>query len=217
MGASWSSAVAQWVMTGAVREAGLGVESFLHADNGFPPPDKPAISVATDDVILFERGSAAEMQQHATAPVFNELDRVWRKYGIVAKDSKVMNWVPEATALGVDIVDGKFLMPKRARLLDVVSALIYLLTEGIASTQEFGHFFGVLQWLLLMNRPLLAYCGAVYRFVDCEDERPQTIPRKVLTELATIGCLLSSLVIDLRAGWTPFITASDGAESYGYG
>ena len=32
-----------------------------------------------------------------------------------------------------------------------------------------------------------------------------------------IICLLPTLVVDLNAEWAPFVVASDGAESYGYG
>eukprot|EP00973_Karenia_brevis_P027146 3743939-Karenia_brevis.AAC.1 len=57
MGHSWSSMVAQCVMTGTCREAGVEPEQFLSDESGCPPQRSPCVSVATDDDILFERGA----------------------------------------------------------------------------------------------------------------------------------------------------------------
>ena len=66
-------------------------------------------------------------------------------------------------------------------------------------------------------RLLHSACCASEAKLHENDNEERSIPRKVLTELSLMGCLLASLVIDLRAEWAPFITASDGAESFGYG
>ena len=60
---------------------------------------------------------------------------------------------------------------------------------------------------------MLSCCGARYGFTDPDDDNVRAIPRKVLEGLALISCMLCCLVVDLNAEWTPFATASDGAES----
>ena len=125
-----------------VREAGLASDSILHARNGFPPKGKLAVSVDTDDVIMFEQSNVAEMQGCRIALLFCELDRIWQKYRIVAKDSTCVDRSPNDTAFGIDLVDGRFLLPKRARLREVVVALIFLPTVHSTSPHDFAHFWG---------------------------------------------------------------------------
>ena len=88
--------------------------------------------------------------------LFGRLDAVWKRHRIVAKAAKVVKRTRDGTALGIDSIGGTCLIPKRSRLRDITSSLISLLSEQKSSPKEFGHFFGVLQWLLLLNRPMLA-------------------------------------------------------------
>ena len=217
MGCSWASLVAQSVMTAVVREAGVTDAQFLHAESGLPPQGQPAVSVATDDVICFEQANPQAIAAETVSPVFANLDRVWRTHHIAPKSTKIVDRAANGTALGIDLVSAKLLLPKRGRLYELVSGLIYLFTYCRASPTDCGHFFGVSQWLLLMNRPMLACCGAIYKFIDAVDKTARNMPSGPLEDLALVACLLPALVVDLRATWTPFITASDGAESYGYG
>ena len=78
MGYSWASHVAQSIMTGAVLEAGCSREQFLCRDNVFPPLGLSAVSVATDDVIEFERCAGTSTPPGSTSPVFGRLDAVWK-------------------------------------------------------------------------------------------------------------------------------------------
>ena len=71
--------------------------------------------------------------------------------------------------------------------------------------------------MLLANRPMLACCGPIYSFCDPDAHDVASMPAAALRELALVACLLPGLVVDLRAERTPSVTASDGAESYGYG
>ena len=217
MGSSWGSLIAQCVMTKTVQKAGVSDQQFLHAGGGFPTVGLPAVSVATDDVIAFERRSPSTIESGTVCPLFGNLERIWENVGIVGKASKAVNRKSGGTALGIDLVEGKFLLPKCSRLLDIVSGLIFVLLHRTLSPADSGHFFGVLQWMLLANRPLLACCGAIYNFNNAEDSIATHLPRAAARDLALIACLLPGLVVDLRSEWTPFITASDGAESFGYG
>ena len=217
MGASWASLVAQRVMTATVIEAGAGEDTLLHA-RGRPPPDGAmAVSVATDDVIGYERRSSPDVVPGTICPFFAALDQVWMRHGIVGKASKRTDRATTWDSLGMAFVEGTHLLPKAARLRKVVGALTHLLTVRRADPKSFGRFFGTLQWTLLMNRPLLAPLGAAYKFIDHDDGVARRLPEPALQDLRYVSCLLFGLVVDLRAGWTPFFCCTDGAEDYGYG
>ena len=217
MGSSWASLVAQSVMTGALLRSGVSVDQFLHAQGAVPPQGRPAFSVATDDVISFERGFFDTIVPGSVCPEFASLERIWNEDGIVGKPSKSVDRSRDGTALGRDLVAGKFLLPKRERLGDMASGLHNILTHRSASPADMSHFFGVLQWMLLANRPMLSCCGAIYRFLDAADIAIKRLPTAALRDLALASCLLPGLCQDLRDEWTPFVTASDGAQVYGYG
>ena len=139
------------------------------------------------------------------------------KLGSWKKHSKAMNRSADGAAFGLDPVDGKFLLPKSGRLRDVVSGLIFLLTHRAVSPADCAHFFGVFQWMLLANRPKLAFfCGAIYRFIDSASIHTEVTHTAAVRDLALEECLLPGLAFDLRSEWTPSITTSDGAESFGY-
>ena len=121
----------------------------------------PSVSVATDDVIVFERRSPCTFKSGSVCPLFKNLDSVWQNSGIVGKGSKEINRNAGGNALGIDLVEGKFLLPKGSRLLDIMFGFISMLSHMLVSPADSGHFFGVVQWMLLANRPLLACCGAI--------------------------------------------------------
>ena len=70
---------------------------------------------------------------------------------------------------------------------------------------------------MLVNRPLLSCCHFVYSFLDVNDNAIVDIPAKVLSELGMIATLMFATAVDLRADWAPFVWATDGAQSFGYG
>ena len=127
----------------------------------------------------------------------------WMRFGSDIESSpklpRFSDRTREGTALGIDLVGGTSLIPERSRLRDITSSIISLLSDPKSSPKEFGRFFGVLQWLLLVNRPILVCCGAVYGFLDSDDDIVRAIPRKVRKDLALISCMLCSLVVDLNA------------------
>ena len=67
-----------------------------------------------------------------------------------------MNRSSDGTALGVDLVAGKLLLPIHERLREMVSGLYTIFTRRFESPADMGHFFGFLQWLLLANRRMLS-------------------------------------------------------------
>lgn len=115
------------------------------------------------------------------------------------------------------LAQGTLLLPKAERLFEIICGLTWLLTERRVSQRHFATFFGVLQWVMLANRPLLASCTHVYKLVDADSREPEDTPRRVPYELGLITTLAFGMVVDLRAGWAPFVWATDGAQDYRYG
>ena len=133
------------------------------------------------------------------------------------KHSKAVDRSLDGTALGRDLVDGKFLMPKRARLRDLLNSFLTITTGKFTSPSDLLPFFGVAQWLLLANRPMLSCCGSIYYSARADDGVEQRVPTSVLRELLLMASLLPALVQDLRLPWSPNVYATDGAQDYGYG
>ena len=106
---------------------------------------------------------------------------------------------------------------KCSRLRDLLSGFYTLLTGRETSPAGLSHFFGVAQWALLANRPMLSCCGSIYHSVNSDDKVRKRVPTPVLRELMLMVSLLPGLVQDLQAPWTPFVSATDGAQNYGYG
>ena len=85
MGHCWSSAVSQYVMADCCVAAGVLVQAFLCETNGIPACDAMAVSVTTDDVILFERSGNDKFVTGAVSPIFTRLDDIWTDRGIQSK------------------------------------------------------------------------------------------------------------------------------------
>lgn len=179
--------------------AGVRDQQFLHAGGGFPQAECLSVYVATDDVIAFERGSPCAVAPSTVCLVFNNLECTWNKMWTVGKEPKEVNRSPGVTALGLDLVDGKFILPKCSRLCDVVSALIFVLVQRAVRPADCGHFFGVLQWMLLANRPMPACSGTICGFIDPDASETTRMPNAPPWGLAPVACFLLGLVVDLQS------------------
>ena len=218
MGASWASFVAQSVMTNSLRQAGASAEQFLWPKGGLPEAGQPAVSVATDDVLLFERnkhsGPDADPGKHR---LLRELERRWRHDGIEGNAGKSLDRSPSGKALGRSLVDGRYLMPTSARVRDFLNTLYVILGHGSISPSDFEHVVGVANWMLLGFRPMLSCLGSAYGFADANVTEERRIPASVRKELTLVACLFPGLVFDLRASWSGSVFATDGAQSHGFG
>ena len=109
-------------------------------------------------------------------PEFVNIEAERKRIGLTIKDSKSVDRAPTCTALGRDLVDGNFLMSKRSRLRDAVNVLITVLTLQTMSPADFTHVYGVFQWMLLANRPMLSCVGSCYHFARADDHTSQLVP-----------------------------------------
>ena len=155
-------------------------DAFICDTSGLPACSERAVSVATDDIILFERRGGDSYVPGRIAPWFSQLDNVWKDRGIQSKVGKQADRVDDGIALGLQLLKGTHLLPKPERLYALICGLILLLETRRVSQKHFATFFGVLQWILLVNRPLLSCCHHIYGFLDAEDDQYIDIPGKVL-------------------------------------
>ena len=169
MGHSWSAAIAQHVMTGSCLEAGVGTAQLRSDERHLPSADRPAVGVAIDDVNLSERycGPFGTLPDRS---LLHDLDDVWSRHGILNKVAKQCDRSLNGTALGMELVRGKLLLPKRSRLVLVVNGLLELVMAPFTSPKLMSSFIGSLQWVMLSRRPLLLCFHAVYAFTRGEKD-----------------------------------------------
>ena len=130
MGHSWSAAVAQHVMTGTCIEAGVADSKFLTDEHHLADAGRPAVGAAVDDANLFERSRGAKSEPLGRS-ILEDLDDVSARHGILSKDDKKIDKSLNGVVLGMQLADGKFLLPKQARLLDIVVSLTDLQTQSL--------------------------------------------------------------------------------------
>ena len=203
-------------MTDCCIAAGMPSDAFICDTSGLPACSERAVSVATDDIILFERRGGDSYVPGRIAPWFSQLDNVWKDRGIQSKVGKQADRVDDGIALGLQLLKGTHLLPKPERLYDLICGLIYLLETRRVSKNNFD-----LLWCIAMDTtcqsPATFMLPSYLWLMDAEDDQYIDIPGKVLNELGLIVTLLFATAIDLRAEWAPCVWATDGAESFGYG
>ena len=204
-------------MVNPLKVAGAIESQLVHPLSPLPQ-DAVAISVATDDIITFERvRGLADSWHHSKCSLLASLQRCWNEFGIVEKSSKSVDRVKSGKALGRSLVSGRLLMPTSERLRDLANAIQSFLCMKSTRPDEFACFLGVAQWALLGFRPILSCLGASYGFVRRTDTCGIHIPSRVHKELSMIIGLLSGLVFDLRLPWSGTVFATDGAQCFGVG
>ena len=217
MGFGWSSYAAQCLMVDTCTEAGFDRSSLVTEEGAFVPGASGAVSVATDDVLHYLRGTPEEMQELIEPPLA-PLDRVWQSRGVIGNDAKSFDVAPSATALGVVFDRGVRLLPRGQRVGDILTATADLLHGAEASPKELASLGGVIQWQNLLNRPLFSCLHEFYAFVRRDRERDVVpVPSRVQSELALNVALLGLWSADLSREWLPRLPATDASGSYGFG
>ena len=142
---------------------------FLSDDRHLASADKPAVGVAIDDVNLFER-SCGLCGNSPERSLLHDPDDVWLRHRIANKVAKQNDPLLNGTALGMELVRVKLLLPKRSRLILIVNGLLELLTTPLTSPKRMSSFIGSLQWVMLSRRPLLSCFHEVYAFTRGEND-----------------------------------------------
>ena len=217
MGFGWSSFVAQSYMVDCVSAAGFAKGQMLTEEGHLLDDLSEAVTIATDDVLHFFRGTAREAASLAETPL-TKLDRTWEARGVLGNDSKSFDLQPEGTALGIDFVHAHFLRSKGGRVHDVVRAVCDLADSPLASPLEVSALLGIIQWQNLLNRPLFSCLSSVYDFTGREDGSTCAgVPDSVVQELLLNTSLLAFWNADLARPWWPCMPATDASAAYGFG
>ena len=217
MGFGWSSYVAQSFMVDSVLSAGYSKDQILAEEWSLPTLYGPAITIATDDVILFQQASVEELAADPVPPL-GALDAAWSAAGVQAQTAKSFNNVSSCIGLGVSLIDGTCLAPRPDRLGALPDAAADLLTRGKCTPKQLSSFIGILQWWNLLNRPLFSCLGAVYPFCQVADDLTEIqLWPQVASEVALNVCLVAFWAVGLTARWMPQIAATDASPSFGYG
>ena len=217
MGFGWSSCIAQSYMVSCVLEAGFQREQLLTEEGCLVSGNSGAVSVATDDILHFFRGTAEEVAALDDAPL-DCLDAIWGRRNVVSNDAKRLDLRSSGVALGVVLQDGCQLLAKGSRVADLIRGLLDLLKKPFASPREIASYTGVLQWHNLLNRPLFSCLHEVYDFQRLEPETERRpVPAAVREELCLNMSLLALWTSDLSRPWMPCMPATDASGSFGFG
>jgi hypothetical protein len=213
MGFSWSSAVCQEVALAACCCGGLDVKQLLCEDRDAPVSFDTTFGVATDDICIFStRGSAH------SAGVAAGVDRGLERVGVERNTSKDVNGEPNATVIGIDVVDGTRLAPSSCKLAVWLTALVGLCNNPQLSPKEASMFLGLPHWFGQLSRGTYSAFNAVYPFTRLTPDHAELhLPPGALAELLLFGLLTPSLEVDLRRPWNPVLVASDATPSWGFG
>ena len=216
MGFGWSSFVAQSVMIDTLIAAKFLPGQFLTEEGALPLPGMSCVSIATDDVIHFQR--ASPMQAEQLVSPLARLDEEWRSRGLISQPSKSFDLESDGVCLGVELVSGTCLAPKASRLSDIMCAIIALMRHPWASPGQVASLLGMLQWNDLMSRGLLSIFSSAYAFTRLLPENECVVVwPSVVSELALNVALCCFWVTDLTRPWWPFIVSTDASSSYGFG
>ena len=217
MGFGWSSFIAQSYMLDCCDAAGFSRAQLVTEEGRLGPAEDAMLSIATDDVLHYLRGSRAEREALAEPPLA-ALDAEWATRGLVPNLTKAFDLEPSATALGMEIRDGVRLLPKGGRVCDLLAGCADLLGGAQASPREVAAFSGVLHWHNLANRPLFSCLHKLYGFTKLpKEDELRKVPREVVGELALNACLFALWSVDLTTPWLPRLPATDASGAFGFG
>ena len=98
IGFSWSSYIAQSVMTGCCLKTGLDIHSLLADHTQVPTEMGEVVAVATDDVMHFSNVGPSIGEQW-----MERLDTVFESVGVITNASKDISGTKNATCVGIDM------------------------------------------------------------------------------------------------------------------
>ncbi len=112
-------------MVSCVRDFGWSDLQLLSDEGWQVNAAGPAATLATDDVLLFQRGFAGAQSCDMNYS-FSELDAVWKARGVKGNAAKAFDHRTSCTCLGIELRDGTWLAPKGIRLHQLAAAVRHL-------------------------------------------------------------------------------------------
>jgi len=214
MGFAWSSAVAQSYLVKVCADAGLTRSRLLARDVISPASQRVAGALATDDIMIFTTGPRDTSCTWAA-----RVDRALGDAGVARSVEKDLTAVRDGTCIGVELEGGRWWSPPAGKLAQLLRGLLFLFGEAVVTPRGLKGLLGHASWLALLNRPLFACFGQVYRHgansADLDD--PVEMEPAALGELWLFACLTPCLDFDMARGWQTTLLASDATPTWGFG
>ena len=213
MGFSWSSYIAQYVMTGCCIRAGLEETSFLSDERKLPHDMGHVVGVATNDIMHFSNKNSDKGDEW-----IDLLDSVLDSVGVLTNASKDVVGARIAICVGVDIVEGLRLYPNGDKLWKLFVAGLDLFAVPSCTPLELAFYTGTLQWFNLLSRWMLPTLEKVYGFNRAASPSiARAVPSDVLSELMHNLILAPFWEVDLCRRWHNQLVATDASPSYEFG
>ena len=213
MGFAPSSAVCQDLSISVAERAGLLPESRLC--DGRPAPSDATVThlIATDDIVAFTTKGADHSHVLGRA-----LDSALAAHGVKKNPEKDCDAAKDLTIIGIDLCDGKYLIPGMDKMLSLMASTVAVLGATEVAPRSLERHLGIPHWFGQLQRPYYSIFGATYRHTVGEDlDTPQRLSDECRAELAMAALVAVSIEVDVRQQWAPIVLATDATPSYGYG
>ena len=219
MGFSWSSFIAQSTLLAQCNRVGLTDDRML-ADDLLPPSRGTLrFALATDDVMIFDRAAADTDTRdmpghHAAAALDAELERA----GIQRHPKKDENGRTSTTVIGIDLDNGRYLVPEGTKLQRLMVGVCHLLELCLElSGDEMAAILGTCSWFAALSRPVFSCFHQVYEFSRERGTGRAAVPASVRAELCLFVALCPLLEADTWREWQDCVVASDASSVFGFG
>lgn len=120
--------------------------------------------------------------------------------------------------VGIDLASGTHLFGSAGKIRLLLPALHECLLLKRLRPLDLAALLGLIQWMDLLQRPLLSILSAADKFARREDQLTcQDLPLGVQRELASVLALAVYWQFDLTKPWSADIFASDASTGFGFG
>ena len=214
MGFGWSSAVAQAASNAVCAASGITDQERVSLDTPVPVVADLCAGVATDDVIILSDVSRRRSVQAALA-----VDDAFDLLGLQQNRSKSEDGVQEAVCVGIALTaQGTCWRAPAASVWRAWLQISAIRKQGRAAPAAVQEILGTLNWLNLLNRPLLSLLDRAYGFARrVPTKEVVRIPRKVLEELSMAALFGIFWVLRPTSPPCPQLLMSDASSTFGLG
>ena len=213
MGFSWSSFVAQSMMTNICVAAGLRSEQLMCLECPLPDDQSELATVATDDIILVSHSV------HQARGRLVAIDRELAAHGVTRNATKDVDAAGSIIALGCELSsEPPRVDPAAKKLYSTVAASLGLFGEPRCTPLVFASILGTCQWFAQLSRWHFSVFDTAYGFQRCiPQDIPMQVPDGCLDELVVFACLSPLLSVALDRPFCNTIVATDASPSFGFG
>jgi len=214
MGFGWSSAVAQAASNAVCAASGITDQERVSLDTPVPVVADLCAGVATDDVIILSDVSRRRSVQAALA-----VDDAFDLLGLQQNRSKSEDGVQEAVCVGIALTaQGTCWRAPAASVWRAWLQISAIRKQGRAAPAAVQEILGTLNWLNLLNRPLLSLLDRAYGFARrVPTKEVVRIPRKVLEELSMAALFGIFWVLRPTSPPCSQLLMSDASSTFGLG